>query len=539
MRTKQLVLSVVFLLSTLLITAQKDSLSNVDIDIVKPYKPILAEAVKINYIPTIDPPQMTPAEFRYELKDKEFKTSASFSPAKAAGLGTTTQAKLYGNYTKIGYGNYNTPLFETYLNNTRSSTLNYGLFAKHLSSELASTNQNFSDDHVKGYLRKSLNSEMSLGVDAYYQRNRVNYFGYNPDSITYNSDSIKQVYQLAGGNVEFKRKSKSKFSYSGAVGYYYFKDLYGNTESLFTIGGDLGKVIRGHEANVPLKVTQTSFGDSLKFSRLFVDVNPRYYIKQEKIHFNVGFNSTIYNDTAGGKMYFYPVAEVRFLIIPNVMTIFAGVDGGIAQNTYRSFAQVNPFIDTVNYLKLSQTKYNVFGGFQGAIGKHTGYNFSASYKSIIDMPLFIADTTPLRKYEIVYDAADVLTVHGEVSFQLAEELRVSASANYYTFNLKDQARPWNLPTLDAKLSASYIYDEKLAINLNAIYMNKRYGRVRNDSAEYLMKDIIDLNLGVEYRYNKFIALFLNANNLVGAPYQRWYSYPSYKFNILGGVTFTF
>lgn len=539
MRTKQIALSIFFLLTSAWVLGQKDSLSNVDIDIVKPYKPILAEAVKINYVPTIDPPQMEPAEFKYEVKDKEYKTTATFLPARAVGLGTTAQAKLYGNYTKIGYGNYNSPLFETYLNNTRSSTLNYGLFGKHLSSELARTNQIFSDDIVKGYIRKSLNSEMSIGGDAFYQRNRVNYFGYNPDSTTYNADSTKQVYQLIGGNVEFRRKSKSKVGYSFGAGYYYFKDLYGNAESLLNIGGDLSKIIRGHEAIVPIKVTQTSFGDSDKYNRLFVDLNPRYHIKQEKIHFNVGFNATVYNDTAGGKMYFYPVAEVRFLVIPNVMTVFAGVDGGVAQNTFRSFAQQNPFIDTVNFLKLSQTKYNVFGGFQGAIGKHTGYNFSASYKSMIDLPLFIADTTPLRKYEIIYDAADILTVHGEVSFQLAEEFRIAAAANYYSYNLKDQVRPWNLPTLDAKLSASYIYNEKLAINLNALYMNKRYGRVRNDSAEYLMKDIIDLNLGVEYRYNKFIALFLNANNLIGAPYQRWYSYPSYKFNILGGVTFTF
>jgi len=54
-----------------------------------------------------------------------------------------------------------------------------------------------------------------------------------------------------------------------------------------------------------------------------------------------------------------------------------------------------------------------------------------------------------------------------------------------------------------------------------------------------MKGLVDVNLGLEYRYTKFLSAFLNLNNLAAQRYQRWYAYPTQKFNLLGGLTYTF
>jgi hypothetical protein len=34
-------------------------------------------------------------------------------------------------------------------------------------------------------------------------------------------------------------------------------------------------------------------------------------------------------------------------------------------------------------------------------------------------------------------------------------------------------------------------------------------------------------------------VFLNFNNIAGQRYERWYAYPTQKFNLLGGLTYTF
>ena len=51
---------------------------------------------------------------------------------------------------------------------------------------------------------------------------------------------------------------------------------------------------------------------------------------------------------------------------------------------------------------------------------------------------------------------------------------------------------------------------------------------------YTLKPFIDMNLGIEYRYNKRISAFINFNNFTAANYQRWSSYPVQSINIFGG-----
>jgi outer membrane receptor protein involved in Fe transport len=55
---------------------------------------------------------------------------------------------------------------------------------------------------------------------------------------------------------------------------------------------------------------------------------------------------------------------------------------------------------------------------------------------------------------------------------------------------------------------------------------------------YVLKDVISFNLGVEYRYTKSLSFFLKLNNLSGAKYERWNFYPSKRFNMMGGFTYS-
>ncbi len=63
--------------------------------------------------------------------------------------------------------------------------------------------------------------------------------------------------------------------------------------------------------------------------------------------------------------------------------------------------------------------------------------------------------------------------------------------------------------------------------------------VENNQRIKKLEFIADINLGVEYRYNKRISAFLQFNNLASQGYQRWYNTPVQRFQVLGGVTFRF
>ena len=51
--------------------------------------------------------------------------------------------------------------------------------------------------------------------------------------------------------------------------------------------------------------------------------------------------------------------------------------------------------------------------------------------------------------------------------------------------------------------------------------------------------IVDLNLGLEYRYTKKVSAFINFNNIASTRYERWQDYPTQRFNVLGGLKVAF
>ena len=49
----------------------------------------------------------------------------------------------------------------------------------------------------------------------------------------------------------------------------------------------------------------------------------------------------------------------------------------------------------------------------------------------------------------------------------------------------------------------------------------------------------DISVGLDYRFKNKLSAFVQANNLLNNRYQRWYNYPVYGFNIIGGITMIF
>jgi hypothetical protein len=51
--------------------------------------------------------------------------------------------------------------------------------------------------------------------------------------------------------------------------------------------------------------------------------------------------------------------------------------------------------------------------------------------------------------------------------------------------------------------------------------------------------LFDISLGADYFLTKNIGLFLHLNNLATNKYRRWYGYPGFGLNVLGGITARF
>ena len=564
-KTALLLFTAGLLLSGLKLKAQ-DTLNQVQIEVQGEYNATVADAVKIDYNPQIDPPTLNPPTLTYSVEGKSYKTKPEIAPAKAQSYSNKKTDRQYGNYTKLGYGMYKMPLFETYFHNTIAKQIDYGIYAKHLSGQYDSAHQIFSDNNVKGHIGYRLSSNQELSAEAEYERNRNN-FVQRTSPYVLNIDSTKNVYNYARGAVNYTRTAPSKdgFGYSGNLQYHFQNKMEANREHYISLGGGVKKAIRGHELYAPLQFTNLSFGnDSAAYKRLYIDVNPRYALDYNRLKLNVGFNSSIFHDSADSRFYFYPVVDFKMVLVENKLMAHIGLDGGVRQNSYHSIVKENMFVDsrlfgysyannaafrdTTSNLLHSNVKNRVYAGLWGSIGNHAMLSVEADFGNYMNMPFYVGDTSNVQKYYILYDNVDILNVKATCQLQWAEDFKTVVEATYHNYKPDGQQYYWNMPDIDAKLHAIYNYKNMFTARLTTYYVGQRYAKnfehtdafgARLDTAVTTLKPFVDVNLNLEYRYNKMISVFVNAANLTNAAYQRWNYYPSYRLNILGGVAFTF
>ena len=201
-------------------------------------------------------------------------------------------------------------------------------------------------------------------------------------------------------------------------------------------------------------------------------------------------------------------------------------------------------------MRNENTVIDLYAGIKGTLSKRISFNVGASFAKINDKAFFVTDTVYAagNKFNLVYDTLNLATIEGSLSYQLVEKLKIDAVGKFFSYDLNNIPYAWNLPQWQAIVRGSYNLFDKFLINLDA---NIEGGR---NALVYKMEDgvkeedlllikplgtIIDLNLGLEYRYNKRISAFVQLNNFTSQRYMRWYNYPMQIFQVMGGVTARF
>ena len=78
--------------------------------------------------------------------------------------------------------------------------------------------------------------------------------------------------------------------------------------------------------------------------------------------------------------------------------------------------------------------------------------------------------------------------------------------------------------------------KQYAKTLNTVTTSNTIATVE-DSKE--LDGVFDINLNFEYRYTKKLSAFIQLNNITSSPYKKWDDYPTQRFGVLGGLTYSF
>ncbi|MFN4082160.1 MAG: hypothetical protein ACK4K9_00865 [Bacteroidia bacterium] len=542
MKLKRIYILQILVLYNYMLFAQRDTvLSGSIVDVVKDFKPILSESIKIPINPNPEIPEITKTNFIYEIPNISFSVEPTIYTIKPLTMGTMLLPKLKGNYLKVGFGNYTTPFLETYINTVRNKNRQAGFYFNHLSSAGDNDFNNFSNNKIKGYIKEFAEKNI-YSLDVGYNRIRVNQFGFQND-LQPSKDSLKNIYNQINinGGYELLRKDSSEKTRFG-LSYNYFGSNRNINENNILFTSLITRKASGVPVSLPISVQHNAISiNANDYQRTFININPEASLTENEFYIKAGFNSTIYSDSISPRLYFFPKAEAAFHVVPQKLTVLAGITGNIRPHTFRCIATENPFATNIQF-RNEINKFEIYGGIKGQLSKRSSFNIFSSTSNIENM-LFYANDTLTGVQRTVYDdrTGSLVKLGFEADYQVSTKFMIAFSGTLYNYKLNNLSHPFSRPGFEYKLNMLYNMGDKFVLRTDIFYMNQRFGAIRVADNDYVftMNPFTDANIALDYRYNKNVSAFIQCNNIANNRYQIWLNHPVYGFNLLAGLTFTF
>lgn len=531
--------------------AQKDT-----VRVFTPYQPLISDAFKININPVISDTATEKIKLNYTILNRKAETSFNVEPIKAVKIGDATVPKLYPFLIKAGFGNYTTPYGEFFYNSLQSKTYSFGAHIKHISSYGKLKNYGypgFSNNQIELYGRKYFSKHVLSG-NLGYDRNVVHYYGFKPDDFASlpSKNDIKQRFSLITATVHLNslvNPDSLKLNHSIDLSYYNLMDKYGCNENNIFLGADVNKELR------LIKITKSQvIGMGAKVDYYFnkdslvnqnsgiISLLPYIRTKFKAFTFNIGMDATLETDT-NTLFHIYPIADVQFNIVRDILILYGGVKGGMKSNSFRSLTDENPFMTGMAPMHPTNEKLAIFAGIRSNISKELSAHAWASYTFTHDLPLFVADTNNEfeNKFTLIYDDANILQIRGEIGWQKAEKIYLRIGGDFWNYDMKNEMKAWQKPYFDFFVNFRYNIASKIILTADLYAYSDRWAKryTSNTIAPIKLKAWVDGNIGIEYRYSKILGIFLKVNNIGSSRYQKWHNYPTYGINILGGLSYAF
>jgi hypothetical protein len=485
--------------------------------------------------------------------------------------------QLYNTYVKVGIGTELMPLGEVYFDSKRSRKFVYGVHAKHLSSY-----GNFNDyapaqfDRTKLGLYGALNEKnYSLNGDLHYNNQGLHYYGWKIPTDSVDRATTAQRYQDVGGAFSFAshKKDSANLNYKVGIEYNNFgskKPLEDSLsdwrarENFFAVNTNasykLGKEIYAADFNIRYNGykygvagdTNTSIIDTgIVLNNTIINLKPTIstYLFNNRFKAKIGVDIVI-DAAVKTKAHIYPVAELKYSMFNDIFIPYVGLRGGLKQTTFKSLTADNEFVLPNLALRNENTAIDVYGGIKGTLSKRMSFNLSASFARVQNKALFVTDTTYSvgNKFNLLFDTLNLTTIEGSLSYQLNEKLKIDGIGRFYSYGLLNNTYAWNLPQWQAIARGSYNLFDKFLVNLDLnfeggrkalVYAMEDDVTVENNQFAKTLGLVADINLGLEYRYNKRLSAFVQMNNLASQRYNRWYNHPVQIFQFMGGITARF
>lgn len=542
---KQIIGLSAFLFFSICVHAQKrgkEDTTKKTVVITSAYKPVLKPAAKINFaaaIPAADTSK--PALLTYNVPAQNL--FFSYQPVALKPLALSLDSAIgwiNSNYVKAGYGNYSSPYLETGLSygDGKNSLINF--FGKHISQKGSFPYQQYGHTSFNFMGLYSTNTNMEWKTKIGFDNRTQYYYGFQPDTLKFEKDSLRQKYNTITGMVGLRNKEVNNFgiSYDPTLTINLFSDNRSGRETSFILNAPLSKVItQDITLNMSFTANVTTYKKPTdeKITNNLYYFNPTLSLKKRNFTLNAGIIPSWDN----GVSHLLPNISAIVKVKDEKFVVIAGWTGYYQKNTYQSLSLLNPWINQPEIL--FNTRINeLYGGFKGSAGSHFTYNARLSFLKYNNPVLYLNDSLDGKTFLPAYESdMKALRISGEIGYTAQEKFSLLAGAVINNFSgLMNNDKAWGLLPLEItgslrwKVLKDLQFKSDLFIWNGALYKTKSLEKERSGGA-------FDLNAGAEFFVLPKFSVWLQFNNILNNKYERWHQYQVLGLNVLAGIVYSF
>lgn len=527
-------------------SAQKDTIKKKStIDINSVYKPVLRNAVKINFSATHLNADTTAPNLTYSIPAQNL--FYSYQPISLKPLALQQDTNLYlglRNFVKAGYGNFSTPYVSAGFSFGDGKKFLANVYADYISSKGKLLYQDYSKLHLKaaGSLFLPTN-EVYAGVDV--KMNQHFLYGYDTGLYKYSKKDVRQQFQDLSATIGIRNTKVGEYgiSYNPGLQFSNFINVNRLSETSLILNVPVQKQfgeafafkVEG-KADITSYTTKTVLPNNVKINNNVFQVSPSLVFSTPRVSINGGITPTWDN----GKFVWLPNVYAEAFIAENVFAFQAGWVGRLTKNTYRNLSESNPYLKPLT-AQLNTKEVEYYGGIKGTLGKHFNFNAKAGYITYTNLPFLINDTATDGKAFVISNETKVnnFKIHGDVSYVSKEKFTVSAGITYNGYvGMKSNAKAWNTLPLEFTSSLRWWAFKQVLLKADFYAYSGSFYLAKGNTAK-AFKPGSDLSAGIEFKINKTFSAWMDVNNILNDKYERWHNYPVYGLNLLGGVRVNF
>lgn len=438
------------------------------------------------------------------------------------------------NYVKLGYGNFQSPLFEAGLFQVMGVwDTNAKLYYERFGSGPVNGDQSgnlIGGVQLNGTLEKDT---FTFAPGIMFQSRRYQFYG-NTNRLMNGFDPAEpQEARLDQLMVDLNWSTQLKDVVIDAQPYFaYDNQQLGDGRSLnkeTSLGADFGLAMGIDEAikaGFDLEGRFGAYNGGRSYNRSLLNVRPWVTYKTEKMLLKGGVVVGASKVGSTSNVGVYPAMHVTYQVADG-WHAHAFVDGGQQWNGLNDILDQNEFMDDSLNLFNTEDRLSIGGGISGKLRENLLLEAGVAHSSLRGLPFFAPSASDSSRYTLAYDTETVsrLALNAKMTYMPSATSTYGIGVEINGFTVESLIKPWHRPAFQLTAFTSHSIKEKFIVSARLLSMGGIRAPANVPFGHTKISDFIDLSISTKYLITSRASAFIQVNNLLNNEYERYLGYP--------------